>query len=175
VKVLTGDFNGDGRTDIALVGGAGWATIPVAFSNGNGTFTVTNDGVANFPTWTATPGVKVLTGDFNGDGRTDIALVGGAGWATIPVAFSNGNGTFTVTNDGVANFPTWTATPGVKVLTGDFNGDGRTDVALVGGAGWATIPVAFSNGNGTFAVTNDGVANFPTWAATPGVKPLTLH
>ena len=175
VEALTGDFNGDGRTDIALVGGAGWASIPVAFSNGNGTFNVTNDGVPYFATWEATPGVKALTGDFNGDGKTDIALVGGAGWASIPVAFSNGDGSFNVTNEGVASFPTWEATPGVKALKGDFNGDGKTDIALVGGAGWASIPVAFSNGDGTFNVTNDGVSSFATWEATPGVKALTGH
>ena len=34
----------------------------------------------------AEPNVKVLTGDFNGDGRTDIALTGGAGWASVPMA-----------------------------------------------------------------------------------------
>jgi acetaldehyde dehydrogenase (acetylating) len=161
------------RTNIALVGGAGWASIPVAFSNGNGTFFVANDGVVSFATWAATPGVQVLTGDFNGDGRTDIALVGGAGWGSIPVAFSNGNGTFNVTNSGVVSFASWEATPGVTALTGDFNGDGKTDIALVGGAGWASIPVAFSNGNGTFNVTNDGVPSFPAWEATPGVKALT--
>src|SRR6478735_4752812 len=169
VKVLTGDFNGDGRTDLVAVGGAGWGSIPVAFSNGNGTFNVTNASVANFPTWAATPGVQVVTGDFDGDHRTDIVAIGGAGWGSIPVAFSNGNGTFNVTNDAVANFPTWAATPGVQLLTGDFDGDHRTDIVAIGGAGWGSIPVAFSNGNGTFNVTNDAVANFPTWAATPGV------
>ena len=135
------------KASIALVGGAGWNTIAVAFSNGNGTFNVTNDAVTLFPTSVATPGVTVVTGDFNGDGMTDIALVGGAGWKTIPVAFSNGDGTFNVTNDTVTTlFPTSAATPGVKVVTGDFNGDGKTDIALVGGAAWKTIPVAFSNG-----------------------------
>src|SRR5947209_2269958 len=84
--------------------------------------------------------------------RSDIALVGGAGWGSIPVACSNGNGTFNVTNDAVPSFPVWAATPGVEALTGDFNGDGRTDIALVGGAGWASIPVAFSLGSGAFNV-----------------------
>ncbi len=173
VYILSGDFNGDGRTDSALTGVAGWASIPVAFSNGDGTFTVTNAGEPNFPVWATTPGVKIVTGDFNADGRTDIALTGGVGWTTIPVAFSNGNGTFNVTNAGVPNFPTWATSPNVKVVAKDFNADNRTDLALTGVNGWTTIPVAFSNGNGTFGVTNAGVPNFPIWAATPNVKLLS--
>ena len=46
------------------------------------------------------------------------------------------------------------ATPNVKVLTGDINGDRRTEIALTGVASWAGVPVAFSNGNGTWRVTN---------------------
>ena len=170
VKVITGDFNGDRRTDVALTGVSGWASLPVAFSNGNGSYSVTNNAIADFATWAATPGVHALTGDFNGDNRTDVALTGVSGWASLPVAFSNGNGSFGVTNSGVGSFATWAATPGVKVLTGDFNGDRKTDVVLTGVSGWASLPTAFSAGNGSFGITNTGVASFATWAATPGVK-----
>lgn len=170
VRVVVGDFNADGRDDLAAYGGAGWASLPIAFSNGNGSFTVTNSGIASFAAWAATPGVNIATGDFNGDGKTDLAAYGGAGWASIPVAFSNGNGTFIVTNINNATFATWAATRGVRIVTGDYNGDGRTDLAAVGGAGWASQPVAFSNGNGSFTVTNSAIASFATWAATPGVR-----
>jgi hypothetical protein len=170
---LTGDFNGDGRTDIALTGPAGWTTVPVAFSNGNGTFSVTNFGVGAFAGWASAPtGATKLVGDFNGDGRADIALTGPAGWATVPVAFSNGNGTFNITNFGVGAFAGWASTPGAAKLAGDYNGDGRMDIALSGPAGWATLPVAFSNGNGTFGITNFGVGAFAAWSSTPGATKL---
>ena len=173
VKVITGDFNGNGKTDIALVGGAGWGTQPIAFSNGDGTFNVTNQPITNFASWAVTPGVKVITGDFNGNGKTDIALVGGHGWGTQPVAFSNGDGTFNVTNQPITDFAIWATQAGVEVITGDFNGNGKTDIALVGGPGWGTQPVAFSNGDGTFNVTNQPITNFASWAVTPGVKIIT--
>ena len=132
VQNLFGDFNGDGRTDVALIGPAGWASMPVAFSNGDGTFTVTNLPITNFAGWAATPNAKAIVGDFNGDGLADVALIGPSSWGSMPVAFSNGDGTFNVTNVPIASFATWAATPNAQILVGDFNGDGKTDVALTG-------------------------------------------
>jgi hypothetical protein len=92
----------------------------VAFSNGNGSFSVANSAIFEFAGWVATPGVKVAAADFNGDGRTDLAAFGGAGWGSVPVAFSNGNGSFGVVNSAIFEFAGWAATPGVTVLAGNF-------------------------------------------------------
>jgi Zn-dependent metalloprotease len=165
VRRFTGDFNGDGRTDVALTGGSGWNTLPVAFSQGNGTFSVTNLYIGDFAAWSASPAARVLAGDYNNDGKTDVALTGVAGWTTLPVAFSQGNGTFSVTNSPVGDFASWAAGAGVKIQAADVNGDGRTDVTLTGGSGWNTLPVAFSNGNGSFSVTNTYIGDFASWSA----------
>jgi V8-like Glu-specific endopeptidase len=169
-SVVAADFDADGDTDIALVGNSGWTTIPVAFSNRNGTFTVTNLQTPNIPAWGATAGASAVAGDFDADGDGDIALVGGSGWNSVPVAFSSRNGTFTVTNTQVTNFPSWAQTSGAKPLAGDFDGDGDADIALVGGSGWGSIPTAFSNRAGGFSVTNNTVASFPSVVTTSGVK-----
>lgn len=173
VKIIEGDYNADGRTDLALVRQApGWASIPVAFSNGNGTFNVTNQTVANFPSWAADTAVKIIPGDYNGDGRQDLALVRRtAGWTTVPVAFANSNGTFEVENEQIGDFASWVTGGSVQILPGDYNGDKRTDLALVNhAAGWNTVPIAFSNADGSFNLTNQQVANFPSWATTTAVQ-----
>ena len=166
-KSVVGDFNGDGLSDIALVGGQGWNTLPVAFSAGNGSFAITNAPRAEFENW-AQSSAQPVAGDFNGDGRTDIALVGGQGWTTIPMAFSVGDGSFTVVNQPAGVFAYWAQMPGAKVLAGDFNADGRADLTLVGGQGWTTIPLGFSNGNGTFTIANPPAIDFTSWAGSGG-------
>jgi hypothetical protein len=119
-----------------------------------------------------------VAGDFNGDGLGDIALVGGFipgtsnPWNTIPVAFSNGDGSFRVTNIGVTNFPLYATQSGAKPVAGDFNGDNRGDIALTGGAGWSSVPVAFSNEDGSFSVTNYGLSAFPSYAQENGARPI---
>ena len=173
VRVLTGDFNGDGRTDIALVRQAGgWTTVPVALS-GDANFAIQNRPVGAFAGWASDPVVRVLTGDFNGDGRTDIALVRQAGgWTTVPVALS-GDANFAIQNRPVGDFAIWAADPNVRVLTGDFNGDGRTDIALVRQAGgWTTVPVALSSDTG-FTIQNRPASDFALWASDPVVRVLT--
>jgi hypothetical protein len=169
-RIVTGDFNGDRRTDLALVGVVGWTTMPMAFSNGNGTFTVTNTPSANFAAWATTPGVRVVTGDFNGDKRADLALTGVGAWTTVPTALSAGNGAFTVTNPQLPTFAGLTGTPGAKIVTGDFNGDSRADIAVTGSVGSTTVSIALASGDGTYGGTNSGAGSFPQLAGVPGAK-----
>jgi hypothetical protein len=184
---VAGDFDGDGVGDIALTGVLGWNTIPVAFANGDASFNGTNgqvSGYSVFPTTASGAGVQRVPGDFNGDGYADIALAGGAGWNTIPVAFSNGDGTFLGTNLQVttgnpsAQFANYAASaaPG-SIVTGDFNADGLTDIAIPHTGSLLTfMPVAVSNGDGTFSgwtATFGTDTSFLALAQKVGITPIT--
>jgi hypothetical protein len=145
--VAVGDFNGDGRQDLAVANQLS-ANVSILLGNGNGTFGgATNFGVGFTP-------FAVAVGDFNGDGRQDLA-VANQGSATVSILLGNGNGTFgAATNFGVGFAP-------LSVAVGDFNGDGRQDLAVVN-QGSATVSVLLGNGNGTFgAATNFAAATGP--------------
>ncbi len=77
---------------------------------------------------------------------------------------------------GFTAFETAATQTGAKPVAGDFNGDGKTDIALTGGSGWATIPIAFSNGDGTIHGTDAGMTQgltaFPQYASEENVKPV---
>jgi hypothetical protein len=143
---LVGDFDGDGRTDLALWK-AGWSSTPVYRSNGAGGFVFTNYVT---PSWVNDPAARRLIGDFNGDGRSDI-LLARSGWSTNPVLFSNGNGSFRTTNLGLP----WNVLndPDTVGLVADVDGDGRADVAMWH-PGWNSTPIYLSNGDGTFRFVN---------------------
>ncbi|HEY2517790.1 MAG TPA: VCBS repeat-containing protein, partial [Polyangiaceae bacterium] len=137
---ITGDFNGDGRTDYLRLGASGaWTFFGAAnrsFARGFQTYVGLNFGSPS--TW------QPITGDFNGDGCTDYARLGATGaW----LYYGHTDGGFT---QGFQAYPglnfgdpsTW------EPITGDFNGDHRTDYARLGDTGaW----LYFGNADGSFS------------------------
>src|SRR5262249_46866582 len=128
----------------------------------------------------ATANIARVVGDFDGDGMDDVALLGGANWGAIPVTYSHGKGRFASFYSTLSGYTQFTidaanlASAGTlpqSVLVGDFNGDGMADIALVGSSSFTGIPVAISNGNGTFTAYNSlityagGYSGFPADAA----------
>jgi len=125
--IATGDFNGDGKKDIATTtidseGGPSYVNVMLAASHnshyGDGKFAPPVD----YPVGPFAYSLAVA--DFNRDGRPDIV----AGTAdSISVLDNKGDGTFIM--------PALDYGSGaVSVAVGDFNGDGRPDIVTANGS-----------------------------------------
>jgi hypothetical protein len=155
-RKLMGDFDGDGRSDIALLVNSeeGLSAMPVLFSDfpSSEKWTLVDSQVGPFSSWCHS--TKAAVGDFDGDGYSDIVCTGGSKWETvsdaIPVAYSTGRKGWKVEIGEAEKFISQAASEGTQMVLGDFDGDGKTDIAAIG-SNMATIPVAFSNGRGQWA------------------------
>ncbi len=163
---VAADFNHDGNDDL-VVANSGGNSVSVIMSDGNQTFQARTDYVAG------TSARAVATADFNRDGHLDLAVVNGncpnfpsCSPGTISIVLGNGDGTF----QGPTTFSTDTAadpdTDPHAVAVGDFNGDGKQDLAVADYA-TNTVSILSGNGDGTFtAPVTFPVGSEPTSLAT---------
>jgi hypothetical protein len=135
--VAVGDFNGDGRQDLA-VSNSFSDSVSILLGNGTGGFT----GPTNFPVGGIQPQFLAV-GDFNADGKEDIAATS-QGSNNVAILLGNGDGTFSsATHLTVGSFPQ-------GVIVGDFNGDGKQDLAVCN-FGSNSVSILLGHGDGTFA------------------------
>jgi hypothetical protein len=126
--MVAADFNNDGNLDLA-VGDSSLNITHIFLGHGDGTLTEQEP----------VPGIIEAAGDWNGDGNLDLALEETddfTQWSDIYIG--TGNGSFGLGQQGINAVSLFTA------AVGDFNGDGKLDLAFPG------VEVLLGNGDGTF-------------------------
>ena len=138
LAVATGDFNGDGKQDLAISAAPG--IVDVLLGNGSGSYSQTQG-----PLIVGTLPVSLAVGDFNGDGNADIVAANETS-NSISLLPGDGKGGFS------AQIPFTVGTTPVSVAVGDFNGDGKLDVVTANSNnGNGTLTVLSGNGSGGFS------------------------
>ncbi|MBM0276675.1 FG-GAP-like repeat-containing protein [Micromonospora tarensis] len=152
IRLFSGDFNGDGRADAAMLYRNADTSIDLLTSLGNeaggfGAFTASYKLPARSWGWDS---FKTITGDFNGDGRSDLAAMyyHSNNSISLNTALANANG-------GFGAFTTSLTIPAsegrlwdsIRLFSGDFNGDGRTDAAMLYRNADTSIDLLTSLGN----------------------------
>ena len=104
---LAVDFDGDHKQDVAIYrpSNGGWRIKP---SSGGSTYVVWYGGLA-----TDVP----VSGDYDGDGKTDVAIFRNGGWHIKPAS-------------GASAYYVWYGLGTDVPVPGDYDGDGKTDIAV---------------------------------------------
>jgi len=146
--LCSGDFNNDGKVDIAT-SNKYHNSVSVLLGNGAGQLSLS----ASYPVGTFPQNVS--TADFNSDGNADLVTANPQS-NNFSLLLGAGNGNFAP----AVHFPAGNAPMGVACA--DFNGDGKMDVVL-SLSGTNSVVFLAGNGNGTF----QGGLNYPTGGNSP--------
>ena len=146
--VAVGDFNRDGRPDLAVTNGAD-NTVTVFLANGAGGYAAP----VKFNSGGTQPS-KVVAVDFNHDGYLDLAVANSFSNA-VSIFLGDGSGAFS------AGAAIGVGTQPYNLAVADFNNDTKPDLAVVN-YGSNSVTILTGDGNGGFttsATMNTGGSN----------------
>ena len=149
MKIVTADFNHDGKADVVALNSNN--VLSILLGTGNSAFAASKT-IVTLPANTASIAARMVAGDFNGDGNQDVVVLPSGG-NFVRVFLGHGDGTFAAPVSISAGL-----TAGDMVV-GDFNGDNKADIALANGT---SVSVLLGKSGGTLQsaiVTKTGLTS----------------
>jgi hypothetical protein len=119
-SIVVADFNNDNQMDLAVTNQI-YDNVGIMLGNGNGTFLVP----VTYSTGTFSYPSSVIVGDFNNDNQLDLAVDNNYAH-NVAILMGVGNGTFL---EHIAFSTGALSMPGA-IASGDFNSDGKLDLAI---------------------------------------------
>jgi hypothetical protein len=119
-EAVYGDYDGDGKADLTVARAQGSFKFPIPI-----TFYTKQSSNGNWRSFTMgdNRGDIVVPGDYDGDGKTDMALWGGEN------EFGDGRWKWIRSSDGQYQSVRY-GLAGDRAVPGDYDGDGKTDLAV---------------------------------------------
>lgn len=154
--MISGDFNGDGNLDLIIPSGSDQLTIYLGKSDG--TFQAQKSITIALPSGQQF-GSSFLAADFNGDSKLDLVAT------TMTSGSPHSGELYLLPGDGTGNFgpptllymaPANQFVDSDNIAAGDFDGDGRADVAFLDDISCAqndcfsTLHILYNDGNSQF-------------------------
>ncbi len=177
-KSYTGDFDGDGRTDVLIQNGNDLAI----YRSRGGPYQLdrvwtANNRVPAAPNsnyfWTLAAGDKLFVADFNGDNKDDVYILNTTSWGTrwLGMLRSNGTGLETVIHYG-GTLPGYGSIGSAdQLFVADFDGDLKEDLYLFTGSSWSTQYMGMLKSSGASLSTVERYdGSIPGWVMRPQDK-----
>lgn len=166
-RFYVGDFNGDGKDEVAVYNSTDWVMeyLGLLADDGSGGLRCVARYDNAMPGWQFHKTDRFYVADFNGDGKKDLFVFNGSDWAIPYVGMLRSTGTgFSVVKRYDANLPGWQMRPGDRHMVGDFSGDKKEDLWVFNGGDWSIAYLGMLRSTGAaLAMSKRFDGNMPGW------------
>ena len=171
-QFFVGDFNGDGKDEVALFNGADLGTPWLVLLGDD-----LHDGLqayasyeGSIPSWTFKPHDEFYVADWDGNGKKDLVVFNGVDHAVPCFGMIRSSGTgFSLAARYNHYLPGWTMRRSDRFKVGDLDGDGKEDLWVINSSGWSIPYLGMLRSTGAgLAMSKRYDGRMPHWTMKAG-------